>query len=158
MFQSKAIRVITGAAVSLAALYAILQIVLGLDDFIILLNGAFVGAGITYIIAFSDILRDAVTGKGPYDRVRQMALGMIIVWCALVVGIIASVYGRASGRYMSYSELTPMSRYLAIVGGIVQITAPDIGQGLFYGRDRRLLIFALGVGIIVALVLILVQT
>lgn len=146
------------ATLAAAALYMAMRVTLGLDNMIVILNGAFVGAGFTYVIAFSDILQDAILSRGPYDRVRQMALGMIIVWCAVSIGIASSIYGRAIGSYISLTELTPLSRYLAIVGGIVQITAPDLGFGFFYGRDRRLLIFALLTGIVVAVVLILLQT
>ncbi len=148
------------AAIAVAAFYVIMRAIVGLDDLIILLNGAFIGAGLTYIIAFSDILKDAVVGRGPYDRVRQMALGMIIVWVAVTLGIASSIYGRASGAYIVTSEITPISRYLAIVGGVVQITAPDIGygQGFFFGRDRRLLLFGLVTGIVAAIAVIILQT
>lgn len=150
-------RVLAGAGVSIGV-FIILQALLGINLFVVVLNGAFIGAGIAYAVAFSDILRDAIFGHGPYDRVRQMALGMMIVWVAVTVSIVASIYDRATGTYVALSEWTPVARYLAIVGGAVQITAPDVGMGFFYGRDRRLLFFAVGAGIVVAIVLVLLQT
>lgn len=150
-------RIIIGA-IAAAAIYMVLRVSLGIDNTIILLNGAFIGAGISYVIAFRSILLDAVIPKGPYDRVRQMALGMLIVWLAVTAGIAASIYSRSTGALVSYSELTPIERYLAIVGGAVQVTAPDFGLGMFYGIDRRLLVFAIAAGSAVAAIMIVMQT
>lgn len=146
------------AGIAAAAIYVALRYTLGLDNFIVILNGAFIGAGITYIVAFSDILRDAVFGHGPYDRVRQMALGMLIVWAAVAVAIVGSIWGRATGIVIQSSELTPIARYLSILGGMVQITAPDYGLGVLYGRDRKLLLLSFAAGIVVAIALIMAQT
>lgn len=140
------------------ALYLALRSVIGLDNFIILLNGVFVGAGVSFMIAFADLFGYALMTREPYSRVQQMALSMIIIWAAVTVGIASSIWGRATGQYITLSELTPIARYLAIVGGIAQITSPDVGQPLLFGRDRKLLLFAVLAGIVVAVVLIGVQT
>lgn len=144
--------------VILALLYVTGRFTLGTENLIIALNGAFVGAVIAYMVAFSDILRDAVFGHGPYDRVRQMALGFMLVWVAVMLGVFSSVYARSTLNNVPFNEMTPIARYLAIVGGVVQITAPDFGMGLLYGRDRRLLVIAISAGILAALTVIVLQT
>lgn len=145
-------------SVLVAATYAIMRLALGLNDFIIVLNGLFVGSVITVALTYSNILVASVFGDGPYDRVRQMALGIAIAWVAIVIGVISSVIGRANGQYITLTEYTPISRYLAVVAAIVQVTAPDLGEGIFFGRDRRLLYIGVAAGLAVAIAVILLQS
>lgn len=146
------------AGLAIAALYVGLHATLGLTRFVILMNGAFIGACIAFIIAFYDLFEDAILTRGEYDRVRQMALSMLIIWLALAFGTASSIYGIMTGGYVQLSEFAAISRYLAIVGGVAQITSPDVGQSLFFGRDRKLLLFAIITGIVASIILIAIQT
>lgn len=141
-----------------AAVYTVARSLFAPDVLIVLLNGMFVGAGICFLIAFYRLIFDAVRGAGPYDRVRQMALSMSVIWAAVSIGIFTSVYGRAIGIYTSTPEATPIARYIAIVGGVLQVSAPDVGLPLFASRDRKLLLVAIAAGIVVAIVVIALQT
>lgn len=145
-------------AVLFAALYAILRVVLGLDAVIILFNGAFIGAGITFMIAFYRLFLDAIVGNGEYDRVRQMAVSMIVIWAAVSCLIIASITVRIQGAPVNLVEWSAAGRYLAVMGGIAQVTSPDVGEPLFQSRDHKLLIFAVIVGTLVAVALMVLQT
>lgn len=141
-----------------AAVYVVLRVSLGLNSFIILLNGLFVGSMLTVAVAYSNIVIASIVGDGKYDRVRQMALSIAIAWAAIMIGVLSSVIGRANGSYISLTDYTPISRYLAIVAAIMQVTAPDLGEGLFFGRDRRLLYIGVTTGAIVAIAVILFQS
>jgi hypothetical protein len=143
---------------ALTAIYVGLHEGLGLNRFIIVMNGAFIGAGVAFIVAFYDLFEDAILTRGAYDRVRQMALSMLIIWLALALGTASSIYGIVSGGYVQLSEFAALSRYLAILGGVAQITSPDVGQPLLYGRDRKLLLFAIVLGIVASIFLIVIQT
>jgi hypothetical protein len=145
-------------AALVVAIYFLIRIIFGLDNSVILLNGLFVGSVIAVGVTYSNILLNTVVGEGPYDRVRQMALGIALAWLAIIVGVTGSVVSKSNGSYVMLNEYTPLSRYLAIVAAVVQVSAPDLGSGIFFGRDRRLLYVGVLTGAIVAIVIILLQS
>jgi hypothetical protein len=157
MEQLKGLSIFFGGAFACAGLYAILRGILSTEELIILLNGLFAGAITGVAVAYGPLIWYAVLGRQPYDRVWQMTLGFAILWLAVCVGVANSVFFRATGADIPYSELTPIARYLAIVAACVQVTAPDFGLGIFHGRDRKVLWTATALGLLVAVVVIAMQ-
>lgn len=144
----------TGAAV---ALFAALSAATPLPEMIILFNGIFAGTMAAIAVAYWRLLLNAVLGIRPYDRVRQMALGFALCWLAYVLGVSVSIYLRSAGADVNSSLLTAASRYVASIAAILQVTAPDFGLGLFYGRDRKMLVAGVVVGVAVAGFMIFAQ-
>lgn len=130
---------------------------LPVDDVIIILNGLFFGTAAAILVAYGQLLWNAVLGVRPYDRVRQMTLGFFLCWVAYGLVVASSFYFRASGVDVNSSYLTAASRYAAVVAAVLQVTAPDFGLGIFHGRDRKVLYTGVGVGLAVAVLSIYAQ-
>lgn len=148
---------IVGIAVGLVALFVVLLYSTPLDNLIVALNGVFAGTMAAILVAYFTLLRKAILGVHPYDRVRQMTLGFFLCWLAYCVVVLASIYTRASGLDANSTVMTAGSRYLAIIAAVLQVTAPDFGLGLFHGRDRKILTAGVLSGLAVAAIAILAQ-
>lgn len=138
-------------------LFALLAFLLPLKTLIVLLNGVFVGAAVSVLVAYRKLFWNSILGVLPYDRVRQMALGFALCWTAYVISVLASIYVRSTGGDPASLMIVAAGRYIAIIAAVLQITAPDFGLGLFHGRDRKMLFLSLGLGLFTAVVAIVVQ-
>ncbi len=125
--------------------------VFSVDRLIVILNSLFIGTSVTVAISFWRLFRDALFG-GPYDRVH-IGLAGALLDLAILFGASGSIYTRMFDLPTQTTILLVISRFLAIFAAVLQVTAPDFGHGLFYGRDRRLLIASIVIGIIAASVL-----
>lgn len=126
---------------------------------VVILNSVLIGMLVSVAVAYSRLIVDALAGRGEWDRVRQMAIGIAILWMAYTLSTVNSVFVRAGLSYSmgDPSFITIASRYGAIVAAVLQITAPDLGNPLFYGRDRKLLIVSAALGTATAAAVILLQ-
>lgn len=142
------------------ALYAILRNTVPLPTLAVLLNGVLFGMGFALLIAFARLIWVSIFGAGnSFDRANQYALGDAILWISVFIGLTSSVYLRTIGEAPSTTtELLIIQRYLAIFAAIVQITAPDFGKSIFYGRDRRVLLGSGLIGLLVAAIVVWLQT
>ncbi len=147
-------------AVLVIAIYTILRIVVPPTALLVSLNGVFIGLMLALVIAYYDLIKNSIFAYGHFDRADQFALGLAILWIATALSALSSIYLRSGDNYIPTSTIgyTIAYRYLAIIAAIVQITAPDFGKSIFYGRDRRLMIIAGSTGVLVSIVLIWLQT
>lgn len=150
-------RVILGAVAALIGFW-VLAATVAPAFLIVMLNGVYFGTVAAIIVAYGRLLLNAVGGVRPYDRVRQMTLGFFLMHVAYGITVIVSFYLRASGMDVTSTIGTAGSRYCAILAAILQVTAPDFGLGLFHGRDRKVLLTGVSIGLIVAVVMTLAQT
>jgi hypothetical protein len=128
------------------ALFYILAANLSPSTLIMTLNALFIGTMASITVSYGGVLVPAIFGRKPYDDVRQMAIGILFVWTAYSLSVLSSVYIHASDIPREAFLATAAGRWLAINGAIIQITAPDFGNALWYGRDRKLLWAGLGIG------------
>lgn len=147
-----------GGAVASAIVFWVLIHTVPLDTLIAAFNGVFFGCMAAVLVAFGPLLWNTLRGGGPYDRVRQMTLGWFLCWVAYVISSYTSVYSRSIGYPPPMpSTLTLISRYVAVLAAILQVTAPDFGLGIFHGRDRKTLWTGFSIGLVVALFLFYAQ-
>lgn len=121
------------------------------------LNGVFLGTATAVVIAYGPLLWNAILGVSEYDRVRQMTIGFALCWIAYGVTVAASIYIRSAGGSSSSLLIVAAGRFIAIIAAAMQVTAPDFGLGLFYGRDRKVLFLGSGAGLVVAVIAIYAQ-
>lgn len=157
LFDFRPVNRVIASLLAAALLFILLLATLRLPQFIVILNGVFAGTMAAIVIAYWRLLWNAVLGIRPYDRVRQMTLGFALCWAAYVLSVMVSVYLRTTGADVNSSILTAASRYVAILAAALQVTAPDFGLGLFHGRDRKVLSVSAGVGLVVAVVIMVAQ-
>lgn len=145
------------AGLGLASLFLFLIYAIPADHLIILLNSVFVGSMVSVAVAYHELIWQALAGDGIYDRIRQMTLGFALCWLVIVIGAATSIYIRlADLPAATYTSVAAM-RYISIIAALLQVTAPDFGLGLFHGRDRKVLISSLGLGLLTAAVLSVLQ-
>ena len=149
-------RVIISAA-GLVALFLAMAYAIPVDFLIVLLNAVFIGSMAAISIAYWPLVKNAVLGVRPYDRVRQMTIGFALCWVAYIMSVSVSVYFRSADITVQSSLFTAAGRYVAVVAAVMQVTAPDFGLGLFHGRDRKVLYTGIGVGLFIALAIIVMQ-
>jgi hypothetical protein len=146
------------ASFGLAALFFVLFYSLRPDNLIILLNSVFIGSMVSVVVAYHELIWQAIRGDGVYDRIRQMTLGFALTWVVIVIGASTSIYIRLADLPATAYTSVAIMRYLSIIAALLQVTAPDFGLGLFHGRDRKILTASLGFGLITAMVFIVLQS
>lgn len=156
MSNLKISRVVIASIVIIAG-FIILYNIFTPANLIILLNGLFVGSLVSIAIAYHELVWMAIRGDGIYDRIRQMTLGFAVQWLVIIIGASTSIYIRMADLPTTTFTMVALSRYLAIVAAILQVTAPDFGLGLFHGRDRKVLTASVITGLIVSFAVIVAQ-
>jgi len=122
-----------------------------------LLNGLLAGAMVSIGVTYHRLLWDAWVNPNDYGRVRQMSLTVAGQWVVIILGCLTSIYINTAELPTNAFVTVSFARYLAIWLAIFQVTAPDFGQGVFYGTDRKFLGLGIFSGLLVAVVAILAQ-
>lgn len=143
-----------------AAIFWVLMNGLAPDTLIMTLNALFVGTMISISVAYGSILVPAMIGIRPYDDVRVLAVGIFGGWLAYGLVVLSSIYIRSADLPTSTLVLTSVGRWIAINSAIIQIVAPDFNQdrSFMYGRDRKLLIFGIALGLAFAVATYFLQS
>lgn len=141
----------------LAALFYAGLVVVGLNTFIAVLNGAFIGALLAIAVTYSRVVRSWLFGDAPSDSVSMFGLFFVLTWAIVGMFVINGIYIRSADLPYTSLLTTAIGRYALIVCVWGMIAALDYGQGWLYGRDRKLLYAGIGVGVGAALVLIYAQ-
>lgn len=138
--------------------FSVLALTIPLDSLIVMLNGLFVGAVAALLVAFGPLIWTLFGGKEAPSRAQELALGFFALWIAYLLTAYVSVWTRSIGEAAANpSYMSALSRYIAVYAAVRQVTAPDYGLGFIYGRDRKILIAAMGIGLVVAVALWIVQ-
>lgn len=123
----------------------------------VLLNGLFAGAMTAIGVTYYKLLWDAWFSPDDFNRVRQMTLTIGGQWLVISLFIWTSIYVN-SGNYPTTFVISSLfARYLATIVAVFQVTAPDYGDGLFYGADRKFLGLGLLVGLLVGVGVVFYQ-
>jgi hypothetical protein len=123
----------------------------------VLLNGLFAGAMTAIGVTYYKLLWDAWFNPDDFNRVRQMTLTIGGQWVVISLFITTSIYTNSGNFPVSYFVASLFARYLATVVAVFQVTAPDYGDGLFYGADRKFLWLGLIVGTLVGVGVVIYQ-
>jgi hypothetical protein len=123
----------------------------------VLLNGLFAGAMTAIGVTYHKLLWDAWFNSDDFNRVRQMTLTIGGQWLVISLFIIVSIYANIAYLPPTVYMATLFARWLATVIAILQVTAPDYGDGLFYGADRKFLLLGLIIGASTGVGAILIQ-
>lgn len=125
--------------------------------FIEILNGLFLGLVASVTIVFFPLFIRAIQTKN-FDRVSQLTIGIMLTWFSLIVSRSLNTAGRIGGDIatIANSQFVSVAAYLAIIGGILHITAPGMVEDrLRY--NRGLLVLSGVIGAAVAVVAIYLQ-
>ncbi len=140
--------------------FAMAFLALSLNNLIIVLNGMFAGALVAFVFAFWKLIMNALNRYSPYTAKRQLMWGIVLMWLAYVISVASSIELRASGvdgDLLNSSYLVAISRASAIMAIFFQVTAPDFGLPMFYGRDRKVLWSGLFIGFAISTFMVYAQ-
>jgi hypothetical protein len=115
------------------------------------LSSLFMGTLAAGAVVYGTLLFDAFTSKEPLNHVRQMTLGIMCGWLskALVVVYVS--------RELREDYATGAIVALALLSGVLQTTAANLGDDGLRVKDARILHIALGFGLAVAAATIIIQ-
>lgn len=140
-----------------AAFFGLLVTVVPKHALTEVLNGVFLGiVGAVTVVFFPLFLRSLRARE--FDRVSQLTMGIILTWFSLILSRILSVYINATSPAMRevVTPLIAFVTYLAILGGILHITAPGMVEEK-WKYNKGLLAVALVIGLLIAAVAVYVQ-
>lgn len=142
-----------------AALYTTLALALPAPAFIVVLNGVFVTCVIAVFWGYAPLFLDVLRRWRDYDRVAHYVLGVFVLWLSVIVGASNSIFLRSTLEpdMIPVTVITALARFLTIVAAIIQVTAPDFGEGVLYGRERRRLWVGMAVGAVAGIAVIFIQ-
>lgn len=143
--------------VGVHALFFVMKFFLSADALIILLNGLFVGSLVGLIIAFAPLGWTAMRGRLRYADAGTFTLALFMLIYGIALGVSSSLWIRVSGLPVTPLTLTALARYAIIIGFTLFVYAPDFGNGLFYGRDRKEFALALAVGAVCSALVVYMQ-
>lgn len=130
---------------------------LSAETLIMTLNALFVGVMFSITVTYGRVIFPALIGRSQYDDVRQLTFGLMLCFAAYGLSVYNSIYIRAADMLVTTLFATALQRWLFINGAIIQITAPDLGKGMFYGPDRKWLWVGLLAGLFAAFVTYYIQ-
>lgn len=140
IIKNASISVIAGIA--LYTPFHLMTLVLDPAQLIITMNSLYFGVLLAVVVTYWQLAVNAFLGIKEYSAVRQLTLGLMLSWVAYTMSVFVSFYYRSTGVDTPASYLTALHRWVIIIAGILQVTAPDFGLGLFHGRDRKILWFS----------------
>lgn len=153
-----------------AALYAILIATVPQNFLIPLFNGVFVGMSLSVTLIYWPIIKTAVWPKQRtsedkfyYDRddedVKVYAVSALLLWIAFVIMKLLGVASAVAGRepWWIAAPYSLFATYLAILAALGQIAAPSLGHSVGIRTDKKLVYVALGSGLLLAIVVVIVQ-
>lgn len=150
-------RIVWFGMISLTLFFLILSLTLSTGRFVTVLNGAFFGSSVSLVIAYWSLVKGIMFERRGFDRVDQAGLGFFLIWVAYLIAVGLSIYYRSSTYGAHAFVASAVSRYVAIVGTILLVTAPDFGKNPLYGRDRKVLFLGLLIGTVCAIGSIFLQ-
>lgn len=144
------------AALAALGLYLLSIIIVPAHVLIPILNGIFLGLVGAVTVVFFPLFWRSIRQKR-FDRVAQLTIGIILTWASLILSRSASTINRIVGpEAVTNTHLVTLAAYLAILGGVLHVTAPGMLEDkLRY--NRGLLALSLLIGGVIAGVAIYLQ-
>ena len=133
-----------------------LYIFMDLGTLVALLNGVFIGTVAAVCVTYRRLLWHSLTGAKQYDRVEQMTLGLLLCWISYCVAAARTVQFH-SAEVTHNAALLAVSRYVAIIAAVLQVTALDFGVGSPHSYSRNAAWAGLAVGVAVSAVVMWLQ-
>lgn len=145
------------AALLATALYVLALVALPTRVFVEVLNGLFLGMVVAVTVVFFPLFVRAISQR-KFDRVAQLTIGIILTWLSLIISRSVNAMGKVLGNteVLATSPMVTLAAYLAILGGVLHVTAPGmLDDRLRY--NKSLLLFAGALGLTIALIMIYLQ-
>lgn len=150
------------AFVIAAVVYAILILLIPSKYLLSLFNGTFVGMSFSVSVIYYPPLRAIWKHRVRLeqdDDVIVYAVSTLLLWVAFIVSKFVGIASNVAGREPWYfsAPYSVFATYLAILAALGQIYAPSVGQQIGVRTDKKLVVLAFVIGLIIALVTTVLQ-
>lgn len=151
-------RTLLMASLVALSVYLVLAAALPTRILVAVMNGLFLGMVVSVSVVFAPLIKRAVLLRD-FDRVAQLTIGIFLSWTSLIISRSVNTYGKIFDKpgEAAGSGMVAVAAYLAILGGILHVTAPGmVDDKLKY--NKGLLALAAMVGAVAAAVAIWLQS
>lgn len=150
--------VYTGVALS-TLMFWLFYSQFGNRNFLLLLNAIYAGQISAISVIYGAYFIYVISSHERWNRGRQYVVTTGLQHLAYFLVVTYSITNRRYGRNATISVDIQLllSRYVALIAGFLQLTAPDLGKPFLYGFSRKVLWSGTALGIIVALLVVYVQ-
>ncbi len=126
---------------------------------LLILNSLYLGCIVSTVIIYGYFFIYTVFNMSEWGRDRQFTLsvGLQHLSYILVVVYSASYRTPVADPDLPVSWTLLLSRYVAIVATTLQVFSPDMGESLFYGLNRKVLLAGFFFGALIAFFVLFVQ-
>lgn len=140
--------------------FIVMRMALEPNALLVLLNGVLIGTLLSFVVALWPLMHGIFSGKMSEQDVGWFTLGLLALAASVSLSAIASTLLRAGDWIIieGTSTLSPLTRYMGIVGLFTVVYAPDAGRDLLHGRDRKLLLASTVIGVVAGFIAIWAQT
>jgi hypothetical protein len=155
-FSERGLFVYTGVA---AVIFVALLALVPDRSLVPILNSIFLGVAVATYITFAPLIWRAIR-QTRFDRVSQLATGVVLMTTSCVVSRFANALSRmdadVSVAWVANSWIVALSGWLGIVAAILFVTAPGMVEERWV-YNRRLLAAGWTIGLAIAAVMIYLQ-
>lgn len=146
-------------AIGLSLAYFAVSLVVSPPYLINILNGIFIGIVIAVIIVYAPLVKESVISN-KFDRTSQLSIGIGVLWLSIAMSRIWSAYYSYKGSSIQLLNhpIIGYITFLAIIGGILFVTAPGYyldgeKRPNFGGKNLKLVVsFAILGGILASII------
>jgi 4-amino-4-deoxy-L-arabinose transferase-like glycosyltransferase len=140
-----------------AALYGALAATIPNRFLLEVFNCLFLGVVGTVTVVFFPLFLRAIRVR-EFDRVSQLTIGIILTWFSLILsrGVSVAIQATDEQTRLAATPLIAFAAYIAILGGILHVTAPGMLEGK-WRYNKGILAIGLLVGAVIATVAIILQ-
>lgn len=142
---------------AVSAIFAWLRYFLAPSSLIVILNGMFFGALAALVVELFPLVKAVAKQRVTHADVGWFTLGLMVFVFGVTVAVGTSLYIYTANLSSQSFTGTALSRYSVNVGLLTMVYSPDVGRGIFYGRDRKVAAISMVVGLAVAAATIYVQ-
>ena len=146
-------------SIAATGLYLALTYFMPAQMLVSVLNSVFIGTVAAVAVVFLPLFIRAFQDN-KFDRVTQLWAGITLVWIALASRVVANIYVVSYGgdaSIVANSAVMAFSVYLAILGGILHVTAPHARNSEPVTLPRTAISLGLITGILTAVITLACQ-
>lgn len=146
-------------SVAAGAVFAALALFVPNNVLLPIMNAVCIGIVCSVTIVFLPLIQRSIKDKS-FDRVSQLMIGMLLMWLSLIGSRGANIYIGITGKAdeVAASPVVAFLAYMAIMGGVLHLTAPALVSQSEWQRNRKVLTIGVVSGLVLALVVLLLQS
>lgn len=140
-----------------SALFAWLRYAFSANTLNLLVNSVGAGLGVAFAWALIPLVSGILRGEVKRADVGWYTLGLIYLIGGVALWFFTSISAISTGTNSAAWTSAVAGKYIILCGVGTILYSPDVGQGVFHGRDRKIIAGSLAAGFVVALAVIYIQ-